>query len=202
MEAVCSSKTACYFQQTTHRYIPEYRTLHNKMYENFKSHNTFILMRKLILNYERSSGTHPYNKIWLVLSFNAEILTKATIAEKKWEQEDRYRIKFLQSKWISKLVNSIKREIIVLVWSYKRKHTYGFTQKKLEGLSFLDISHWPMFYLKHIFETRSCFNFQVKAYLVAYNWQTPSWKTMVWPGTIMHWEEGKDPTIKKGKACQ
>jgi hypothetical protein len=38
MEAKCSSETTVDFQQTTLRYIPEYRNLHNHRYEYLKSY--------------------------------------------------------------------------------------------------------------------------------------------------------------------
>jgi hypothetical protein len=38
MEATCSSETSVDFQRTTHRYIPEHRTLHNHHCENLSSH--------------------------------------------------------------------------------------------------------------------------------------------------------------------
>jgi hypothetical protein len=41
MEAMCSSETSGYFQRTTHRYIPENRTLHNHSCENLKFYIKF-----------------------------------------------------------------------------------------------------------------------------------------------------------------
>jgi hypothetical protein len=42
MEAIYSSETSVDFQQTTRRYIPEDRTIHNQRCENLTSFNTSL----------------------------------------------------------------------------------------------------------------------------------------------------------------
>jgi hypothetical protein len=47
MEATCSSETSVDFQRTTRRYIPEDRTLRNRLCENLRSYNNVVVDRVL-----------------------------------------------------------------------------------------------------------------------------------------------------------
>jgi hypothetical protein len=47
MEAVRTSETSVYYNETTRRYIPEGSDLHTRCRENLKSHNEIILFKTL-----------------------------------------------------------------------------------------------------------------------------------------------------------
>jgi hypothetical protein len=62
MEAVHTSETSVYFNETTRRYIPEGFRLHTRRRENLKSNtdgNVIILQYCCVLNYDLSTTLNP-----------------------------------------------------------------------------------------------------------------------------------------------
>jgi hypothetical protein len=56
MEAACSTETSLNFQQTTRRYIPEDRILHNHRCEHLKSYQTGHVFPRYLLVYREERG--------------------------------------------------------------------------------------------------------------------------------------------------
>jgi hypothetical protein len=63
MEAACSTETLLDFQQTTRRYIPEDRTIHNHCSENLKSYITGHVCPRYLRIYHEERGKRTLRNV-------------------------------------------------------------------------------------------------------------------------------------------